>query len=167
MDIIDILESSQFFGGLETAQVQKVSDFCCVGSYKEGTIIFSEGDKADELYVLNEGKVILEMVIRPVTQRPPIPIEVEIVEKGESFGWSALVWPYEYTLSARCASFCTVLSIKGDILRRMMDADMRLGYELTKGLSRIIALRLHDTRLRLISGIVPFLIGRELETDKK
>ena len=162
MAIVDTLKSSELFEGLETHQLEKVAVLCRGGSYKEGVMIFREGDEATELYVLTDGRVALEMDVRPVPDRPAIPTAVEVVSKGEGFGWSALVEPHIYTLSARCMTNCTVLAIKGDMLRKVIADDPGLGYELMKRLARLISLRLSHTRLRLTSGLGLVLLGKEL-----
>jgi len=161
MAIIDTLKSSELFGSLETGHLEKVSALCRGNSYHEGMMIFKEGDEATELYVLTDGKVALDMEVRPVPDRPGIPTSVEVVTRGESFGWSALVEPYGYTLSARCMTNCTVLAIKGDMLRKLMADDVGLGFELMKRLSKLISLRLAHTRLRLTSGLGLILLGKE------
>jgi CRP-like cAMP-binding protein len=124
--------------------------------------IFKEGDEATELYILTEGRVALEMDIRPVPDRPAIPTAVDVITKGESLGWSALVEPYVYTLSARCLTNCQVLALKGEMLRNVMADDRDLGYELMKRLAKLISLRLTYTRLRLTSGLGLVLLGREI-----
>ena len=163
MAILDTLKSSELFKGLETKQLEKIAPLCRGGSYQEGTTIFKEGDEAIELYVLTEGKIALEMEVRPIPDRPAIPTAVEVVTKDECFGWSALVEPYAYTLSARCLTNCQVIAIKGDRLRGAMDDDAVLGHELMKRLARIISLRLTYTRLRLTSGLGLVLLGKEAE----
>ena len=150
---------------METRLLEKVSTLCRGGSYKEGNIIFKEGDEATELYILTDGRVALEMDVRPVPDRPAIPTAVEVVSKGEGFGWSALVEPHVYTLSARCMTHCTVLAIKGDMLRKVIADDPGLGYELMNRLARLISLRLLHTRLRLTSGLGLVLLGKELGTS--
>jgi len=166
MAIIDTLKSSELFGGLETAHLEKFSVLCRGGSYKQGMMIFNEGDEAAELYILTDGRVALEMEVRPVPNRPAIPTALEVVIKGESFGWSALVEPYVYTLSARCMTNCTVLAIKGDMLRKAMADDPVLGYEVMGKLTQLISLRLTHTRLRLTSGLGLILLGKELAVDE-
>jgi len=162
MAIIDTLKSSELFEGLEIRLLEKVSPLCRGGSYKEGDTIFKEGEEAAELYILTDGRVALEMDVRPVPERPAIPTAVEVVSKGEAFGWSALVEPHIYTLSARCMAHCTVLAIKADMLRRTIADDPNLGYELMKRIAQLIALRLSHTRLRLTSGLGLVLLGKEL-----
>ena len=162
MTIINTLKSSELFGTLETEHLEKVSALCREESYQEGVMLFNAGNEATDLYVLTEGRVALEVEVRPVPDRPAIPIAVEVVTKGGSFGWSAVVEPNVYTLSARCITDCTVLAIKGDILRTVMADDTGLGFELMKHLARLARLRLVETRVRLTSGLGLLLLGKEL-----
>lgn len=166
MSIIDTLRSSELFGGLSADHLRKVSELCRGDSYQEGVTIFKEGGQAAELYITTEGRVVLEIELRPVADSLAIPAAVEVITKGGCFGWSALVQPYVYTSSARCITNCTVLAIKGDILRRTMADDPRLGYEVMKKLTEIVALRLTHIRLRLTTGLGLVLLGKELELAK-
>ena len=162
MTIIDILKSSELFGALEKEHLEKVSVLCREEGYQEGVMIFKAGDEATDLYVLIDGRVALEVEVRPVPDRPAIPIAVEVVTKGRSFGWSAVVEPNVYTLSARCITNCALLAIKGDMLRKVMADDTGLGFELMKHLARLARLRLVETRVRLTSGLGLLLLGKEL-----
>ena len=110
-----------------------------------------------------EGSVALEMNVQPIPERPAIPTAVEVVEKGESFGWSAIVEPHVYTLTVRCLTNCTVLAIKSDLFRKAMVDDTKLGFEVMKRVSQLISLRLLHIRLRLTSGLGLILIGKDIE----
>lgn len=164
--LIDTLQSSELFRGLEAGHLGKVANLCRSRSYRKGETIFKEGDEATEIYILVDGRVVLEMEVHPVPDRPSIPTAVEVVTAGETLGWSALVEPYVYTLSARCMTNCRVLAINGDVLRRVMADDVILGYELMKRLTNIISLRLTHTRLRLTSGLGLVLLDKELKASK-
>ena len=162
MTMLDTLKSSEIFKGLSTEHLEKVSVLCRGGSHREGTVIFKEGHEAKEFYILTGGWVTLEMQVQPVPERPAIPTTVEVVETGGSFGWSALVEPHQYTLSVRCMTNCTVLAMKGDMLRKLMGDDTELGFEVMKRVSQLISLRLLHTRLRLTSGIGLIMLGKEM-----
>jgi hypothetical protein len=60
---------------------------------------------------------------------------------------------------------CTVLAIKGDLLRKAMADDLGLGYKVMNNLAELISLRLTHTRLRLTSGLGIVLLGKELEVS--
>lgn len=162
MAMIDTLKSSELFEGFETEHLQRLSALCRGDSFREGTTIFKEGNEATELYILTNGRVVLDMEVHPVPSRPAIPTSVEVVTKGETFGWSALVEPYVYTLSARCMTNCTVLAIKGDMLHKVMAEHADLGFKLMERLAKLISLRLMHTRLRLTSGLGLILLGKEM-----
>ena len=163
MAIIDILKKSDLFGAMDNAHLNKVATYTRSVSYRVGDYIFREGDEASELYILTEGRIALEMEVKPVPSRPAIPTALEVVSKDEFFGWSALVEPYVFTLSARCMTPCTTVAIKGDMLRKTMNDDTVLGYEVMKELCKLLSLRLANTRLRLINGIGLALLDKEIK----
>ena len=162
MDIVESLSNSELLRNFETKHLEKMAPLCRGISFREGTTVFKEGDEAKELYILTEGRVALEMEIHPVPDRPSIPTAVEVVTRGDGFGWSAVVEPYVYTLSARCLTNCQVLALKGEMLREVMADDAELGYEFMTRIAKLISLRLTYTRLRLTSGLGLALLGREI-----
>jgi len=162
VSIVETLRSVEVFAGLEEGQLGRIASLCRGGSYRQGATIFNEGDEALEFYVVTSGRVALEIDLRPVAERPVIPTTLEVVTEGEAFGWSAVVEPHTYTTSARCATTCSVLAIKGEMLLKAMDNDPQLGYRLMKKLAQVISLRLMHTRLRLVSGLGLAVLAREL-----
>ena len=164
--VIDTLRSSDLFGSLSTSDLEKVAVICRSANFRQNVVVFKEEDEATEVYVVLEGEVAREMTVRPVPYRPAMPMTLDVCTKGEILGWSALVEPYTYTLSARCLTNCTLLAIKGDMLRRLMDEDVRLGYELLKRLSQLIKGRLAESRLRLTSGLGLVMLGKELQASE-
>ena len=166
MTMLDTLRSSQIFEGFREEHIEKISVLCRVGSHREGTLITKEGDEAKEFYILTGGLVTVEMQVQPVPGHPAIPTAVEVVEKGGSFGWSALVEPYKYTFSVRCMTNCTVLALRSDLLRKLMADDIELGFELMKRVACLVSLRLLHTRLRLVNGLGLIMLGKEIKTSE-
>lgn len=162
MAIIDDLKNSDIFGGLEATYLERLSPLCRGSSFRQGAVIFKEGDEAKELYILTDGRIVLEIELRPIPDRPAIPTAIEVITKGEATGWSAVVEPHTYVASARCMTNCTTLAINGEMLRKLMQDDPALGYEVMKRVSKIIARRLVDTRLRLTHGLGLVLLGKQL-----
>jgi CRP-like cAMP-binding protein len=74
-----------------------------------------------------------------------------------------LVEPFSYMLSARAITNCTTLAIASDRLGQVILDDPTLGCELMSALTRLIARRLVDTRLRLTSGMGMILHTHEIE----
>lgn len=152
MVIQDNIQACGVFHKLNNQQLQKIAAISREETYGTGHSIFKEGDPAQNFYILEEGKVILEMRLEPVSGRSPSPLAtIDVIVKGETFGWSALVEPYKFTLSATTADKCKVIAIDSAKLRELIDADPIMGYEVMKGLSQVIASRLSHTRQMLIS----------------
>ncbi len=153
MTIVDTLKTSDMFHDLSDKELEKIAAHCRSRIVKLGGAIFTEGEPADEFFLLVEGKATLDMALRPVPGRPVIPTAVDVITQGDSLGWSSLVPPFTYTLTARCMTPCRVLAIKGDVLRKAMEDDPVLGFRFMTSLVILVKQRLRHTRLRLTSGL--------------
>lgn len=149
---LDILKRCEVFLGLTDGELGKISDLpsCTVRTYKAGTTIFREGEEASTLHVLDEGRVMLTM--RLSAGRGSREEVVDVVTKGGILSWSVLVAPYILTRSAKCIVPCKMLSIDGKEFRFFLDKEPYTGYEIMKGVVRVIASRLRDTQWLLAFG---------------
>ena len=100
--------------------------------------------------VVQEGKVALQMMLTktaPGGRR----ITIDTVMPNEIVGWSTVVEPHIYTLTAVCLQSTRVLSISGNKLRWLLQDDKALGFEIVQELIKVVASRLDDTRRVLLS----------------
>ncbi|MFH1485715.1 MAG: cyclic nucleotide-binding domain-containing protein [Chloroflexota bacterium] len=149
---IDVIQGSPVFENLSPEQLQRIASISKVETYEAGRSIFREGDEARNLFVLQDGKVILEMKIAHPEERRPAPqATVDVIVRGEVFGWSTLIGSHVFAFSARAVDGCAVITIDGRQLLTLMESDLAMGYELMKRLSEVIASRLTHTRQTLIS----------------
>lgn len=149
---LDILKRCEVFLGLTDGDLGKISDLtsCKVRTYKAGATISKEGEEASTLYVLDEGRVMLTMKLSDGHgSREEL---VDVVTKGGILGWSVLVAPYILTRTAKCIVPCKMLSINGKELRLFLDEEPYIGYEIMKGMVRVVASRLRDTQWLLAFG---------------
>lgn len=148
----EVLKRCEVFLGLTDEELQKLAllPSCRLRNVKAGVTIFKEGEVANTLYVVDDGRVIL--TIRLSTSQEIQEEVVDVVTKGGIFGWSVLVAPYILTRSAKCIVPCKLLLIDGKQLQELLDKEPRIGYEIMKGLVRVIASRLRDTQWLLASG---------------
>ena len=105
--------------------------------FNQGDIIFEEGEKAENLYCLKRGKILLEVEISET-----ITISLGSIKTGYSFGWSALLSGSSYTSYAVCAEPCEVLAIPGDKFQDLLKEDLDMGYRIMKFVSVILKGRL-------------------------
>ncbi len=146
-----VLRECEIFSTLSEAELEKVASSGLEKEYEAGTTIFQEGDGAEELLVLQEGKVALQMTLPRAQAQMSRRITVDVVTKNEVVGWSAIVEPYVYTLTAVCLQKVKALSISGNKLRWLLRDNPKIGYEVLKELIKVVASRLDDTRQVLVS----------------
>ena len=141
--LIACLQTSDLFAGLGDETLARIAALCQMGSYKAGAVIFSEGDSADKLYILNEGIVTIRIQAAPGDKSFVVqPIE----KKAGVFGWSGLADPTVYTASAVCATDVRVIAIDGEKLMALLEEFPSAGLEVMKRLVAIIGSRLRRTR---------------------
>ena len=151
------LRECQVFSVLSNAQLEEVTSSVIEKQYDGGTTIFQEGDSAEELLVIQEGKVALQMTLPNVQVQMGRRITVDIVTGNEVIGWEAIIEPYIYTLTAICMQKVRILSINGNKLRGLLQGNSNIGYMVLKGITEMVASRLEDTSRLMASERV--LIG--------
>ena len=65
--------------------------------------------------------MVMENYMGP--QQPPMQITVDMITKGESMGWSAIVEPYLYTLGALCIDRTKLIALDAAKMRALMNDD--------------------------------------------
>ncbi|MFC1928080.1 Crp/Fnr family transcriptional regulator [Chloroflexota bacterium] len=136
---------------------------CREEAYQPEDVIFGADDEAEYLYVLKEGLVDLVVEIPPTSKQAATKVVVDRVTTGGLFGWSALVGPNLYTMSAICKKPSKVVIISGIELIALFEKDYRVGYKVFQSLSRIIGARLRDIEHILAKGYRwPFLDDRKI-----
>ncbi|MEU3061456.1 cyclic nucleotide-binding domain-containing protein [Streptomyces subrutilus] len=118
--------------------------------FPAGAGIFAEGTRAESFWIVRSGTVTLEI---PVPGRRPAP--VESLGPGELVGWSWLFPPYVWQLAAEAMTPVRAYEFDGTRVRLLMDADPAFGSAVGHWVGRVLALRLHQTRTRLLDLYAP------------
>ena len=142
-----ILKGFSLFGGLGEAELAEIAKLCRERTYEDGSVIFTIGGSATDVYLLRTGKVDIQIEFKIYDYE--IMATVYTVGKGEIFGWSALVPPHRLTASARCEGKADVIMINGKGLMEFLEKDRRIGYVVMKNLSALISSRLASTTIAL------------------
>lgn len=121
-------------------------------NFREGARIFDEGTRAESFWIVRSGTVTLEI---PVPGRRPTPIES--LGPGELVGWSWLFPPYVWQLGAEAMTPVRAYEFDATTVRMLMDADPAFGSALGHWVGRVLAMRLHQTRTRLLDTYAPRL----------
>jgi toluene monooxygenase system ferredoxin subunit len=153
INVIPMLKRCEVFVGLHDADLQKIAQLQSWqrNSYNAGDYIFREDTMAKDFFILEEGEVNLLLTVETDTSNNTKEFLVDNVTTGDVFGWSSLVAPHALTMSAICVKPSTVLTVSGAELITFLDHDHTLGYEVMKGLVRVIGARFRDLRRRFVN----------------
>ena len=158
---IQLLRKVSIFEGLDNSQLEKIAGLCAEEIHVAGALIFKEGDPAEKLYILREGKFALEMGIRLWPEQKIRQMTIDTLNPGELFGLSALMESDVFTMSARAVDRSKLIVLSGGDLMRLMNEDHDMGYRIASGLANLAAARLRDTRLKLTELLGESQVVRE------
>ncbi len=130
------LETLSFFTGLSAADLRLLAPYFAPHVFAANTTIFEQGDRADYLYLVVSGDVI-------ISYKPddgPI-MTVTHVQPGGIFGWSAAMGNPSYTSAASCGVDSEVVRIRGADLRVLCDKNPEVGKVILSRLAAVIAER--------------------------
>ncbi len=136
----DFLRNVEVFKGLTDEQLNRLVNHCREIAYRQNDKLFSEGEDAACLWLVKAGRVDLRFDLpdRPTSTKNTI----SSISESKTFGWSSLVAPHKYRLSAYCATnSCTVIQIEREALRNIFQQDPSTGYLVMSNLVEIIGQR--------------------------
>jgi CRP-like cAMP-binding protein len=145
---VEVLKQFDLFKGLAEDSLAKIAELCHQYAMREGDRIFAEATRARDVHLCHSGKVDIAIWMGQPWNKN---IAVHRAERGEVFGWSALVAPYIYTASAECVEAGEEIRLKGSELLTLFGQNPLMGYTIMENLSANISLRLSQTRQRLVS----------------
>jgi CRP/FNR family transcriptional regulator, cyclic AMP receptor protein len=134
-----------FFAGLDAAQRQALGAEARPLRVPAGVFIFHMNQPADALYLVDRGRVVLEV------DEPGVgPTQLEEVHGGDVLGLSWLFPPYRWQLDARAAEAVEATALPAAHVRRLIETDAALGRTLALRLLGKVYERLERARLQRI-----------------
>jgi CRP/FNR family transcriptional regulator, cyclic AMP receptor protein len=139
------LDQLAFTQGLEFDQQDRIAQIASAREWDAGVTVFREGDLDSSLYIVEKGRVALDIAV-PGRGR----MTILTVGPGDVFGWSSLFLQQAKTASARTVEPTRALLLAADLLRELCDVDPRLGYLLTRRILDVVSERLKAARMQLL-----------------
>ena len=134
--------STYLFRGMGEGQMKKILAAGKEIAVKKGQHIVKEGQAANGVYILISGAVELMTTVEKGFDLP-----ISILRKpGDVFGTSALVPPYQYSLSARCVEEGVLFCMETAALRKLATEDRDIGCQMMTNLAAHFLDRLKETR---------------------
>jgi CRP-like cAMP-binding protein len=132
------------FTGLNLSVMAEIADAACVeAAYAQGTLIFSEGDSAQALYILGSGVVDLKIGGEKTVY--------SLTEEGDIFGWSSLVEDASYTATAIARTDIQAVKIDTRKMNRVFNTHPSFGLSVYRRLCAVFNKRLSSIYHRFLS----------------
>ena len=148
---IDALKQCELFADLNDEELDKITQICCEEIHEPQEVIFGECDIAEKIYILQEGRVAVQMHLRSDLE-PNGDVTIQEVSPGRIFGWSALVRQRRFTASVRALEKVKVIAINSADLNALFEENSHIGFVVMKRLADVISSRLRRTRQQLGEG---------------
>jgi CRP-like cAMP-binding protein len=146
-------ETLRQFPLFASLQSEILAEFAMSGelvSLASNTTLFHAGEKATALYIILEGCVEIRTA---VGLEGTCQIGVSTLRKGDLLGWSALVEPYIYQMSAVATAASKLIKFDGVCICEILTHNPEVGYVIMSRITETIGSRLNDLRVRFISLI--------------
>ena len=138
--------SLSFFDVFSEAEQQALMALAARRQFSANATIFREGELGDAVYLIESGRVGLEICTPGIGCR-----RVLTVSSGELLGWSPLLGAHEpLTATARSMTDVAACEFKTEPLSALCERDPVLGFKLMCQVSRALARRLTAARLQLL-----------------
>lgn len=165
MEIKEILKKSPLFSELAADDLAVVADISTIKKYAKGEAVFSEGEPAAKLFILNSGRI--EIFKLSAEGKKQI---IRIVLPGEVFAEAAMFSGETYPAYADAATDCELLCIAQeeflDLLKRNPELSLRLLGALSKLLRGFTGV-IEDLCLRDVpSRLAKFLLDRSIKENR-
>jgi CRP-like cAMP-binding protein len=144
----ELLRRFTVFGGLAPEIYEEIAQFSDELTVDSDYYLFEEGDKAERLFLVLEGSVdLLINMNEEGTERN----EVETIVTGQFIGWSSMLEPYVYKLSALTTSKSSIVVVDAAQLRDLLAKNPEAGFLVMSRVAKLIGERLTNMRMRLMS----------------
>lgn len=136
------LADQPFLSDLPPSALQQLAAHVRRRDYIAGEILFAQGGSADRFFLIRRGLVRLSMELPGDAAA-----DVETLGVDAALGWSWLLPPYRWHLTATALKKTSTLVFDARRLRDVMEADPEIGYELMQRFAAIIFDRLRALQL--------------------
>ena len=132
--------------GLSAAEMKLLATFSTEERFREGSMIFREGEKGDKLYIVLDGRVRISKFIPGVGEEA-----LTVLDRGDFFGEMALIDDKVRSADAKAhEGGATVLSIDRATLNEILSMDPHASLQFLNLLCRMISRRLREINEKIV-----------------
>lgn len=146
LELESLLNAHSFVQGMRPEHLKVLQECARVVRFAPNQLIFKEGEPANEFYLIEEGKIVLE-----AHELAGGTAFVQVLGPDEALGWSWLFPPFVWHFRARAIEQTTVIALNGAHLLIRAQQDHEFGYQLMNRVAKIVIHRLQATRRDLLA----------------
>ncbi len=143
--IKEILEHSDLFQGLSDDQLAKVLPLCQEEVYEAGVVTSPEGTVCRIMYVIQSGKVAVEVTVR-IGRGAEGSATIDVITQGNCFGFPGLIDPNILSTRARTLERTKVIALNAAELKRLLEDNPEMGCKVMSNLAKVVCSRLQSVR---------------------
>ena len=130
----------ELFIGLSPSEVDQVMALSTRLTVPHGGSLFRLGDPADRIFLIERGRIRLTLPMQLRGRDEEILLEEK--SPGQTVGWSALIPPHRFTLSASAPLTTEVTVLRRDALQEYFESSPRTAYKVSSNLALVVGRRL-------------------------
>ncbi len=131
----------ELLNGVSSAEAGQVLELGTRMVVPAGTSLFRLGDPADRLFLVERGRIKLTLPMSVRGREEDVFVEERA--PGQAVGWSALIPPYRFTLTATAALYdAQVIALPREALLKYFVANPAAGYKIALNLAVVVGHRL-------------------------
>ncbi len=139
------LKEVGIFQGISDEELEMIRNSVVrVQEYPSGEVIFTENAESALMYIVDSGRVNLDIEAVPDTH-----LQVSSLRRNEVFGWEALVPPYRYTTTAKATADSQLVVLDGEMMRKLCETHPDICARVMERVVRIAADQLVATRQQM------------------
>ncbi len=139
--VVDFLSEVRIFKGLKKNEINEIAEIYRKIEYLDGAQILKAGADATTLFIVSTGEVKLKFTIALINE--PIDLTIDIMKKGDFFGWSSFAEPYKYTASAYAVGDTELIQFRADEMKKLCEASDHIGHILMNNITTIVSERFY------------------------
>jgi CRP/FNR family cyclic AMP-dependent transcriptional regulator len=142
---IERLKEVGIFQGIRVDELEMIAQSVVrIQAFPAGESIFTENSESARLYVVDSGRVNLDIEAVPDTH-----LQVASLKRNEVFGWETLVPPYKYTSTANAVEDSGLIILDGEVMRTLCKTHPDICARVMERVVRIAADQLVATRQQM------------------
>ncbi len=144
-DLLNIIRDIQFLHDFPDDYLKPLASVATLKECAPGALVFREGQKNSQLYLIVKGSVSLEFCTPGLGCK-----RLQTAGPGELLGWSPVLGLSDMTATARVLEPTTLVVVDAKQLVTLCEHNPRFGYEFMRRTALALSQRLSATRLQLL-----------------